>query len=199
MERFAFETEGRARVRAELGVGDDDLLVGGVGRRVAEKGITEFAQAARRLGGRAEFVWVGPEDDKPDALPPAIGGIRLLPSRADMPAVYSALDVFVLPSYREGFSRSAMEAAACGRPMVLSDIRGCREIGTDGVHLLLVAARDAGALAESIERLLDDSTLRAALGAAAATRAQTEFDQRRVAQTSIDTYRAIAARKGLAW
>jgi glycosyltransferase involved in cell wall biosynthesis len=113
----------------------------------------------------------------------------------DMPAVYSAADVFVLPSHREGFSRSAMEAAACGRPMVLSDIRGCREIGRDGEHLLLVPPRDPGALAAAIRRLLDDPALRARLGEAAERRAREEFDQHRVARISLETYDRVLARR----
>lgn len=198
LERFRFDAAGRASVRAELGVDDDDVLVGGVGRRVAEKGIGEYGEAARALGDRARFVWVGAPDEKPDAVR-EMAGIEFLPPRTDMPAVYSAFDVFVLPSYREGFSRSAMEAAACGRPMVLSNIRGCREIGSDGEHLLLVPPRDAGALTKAIERLLGEPDLRETLGSAAAARAHVEFDQRRVARASIETYRSVAASKGLTW
>jgi len=198
LERFRFDAPGRARVRTEFGVRDDDILVGGVGRRVAEKGIREFGESARDLSDRARFVWVGPPDDKPDAIR-SIASVELVAARTDMPAVYSAFDIFVLPSYREGFSRSAMEAAACGRPMVLSDIRGCRELGHDGEQLLLVPPRDAGALTKAIERLLDDANLRNELGTSAAARSGTHFDQRRVARASIDTYRAIAATKGLAW
>ena len=116
-----------------------------------------------------------------------------------MVAVYSALDVFVLPSHREGFSRSAMEAAACGCALVLTDIRGCREIGTDGEHLLLVPPRDPEALAAAICRLVDDTGLRDRLGRAAVERARRAFDQRAVAAMSIETYRRVALRKGLPW
>ena len=195
LERFRFHPEGRAAVRAELGVGLDQLLVGGVGRRVAEKGIRELAEAARALADTARFVWVGPDDG--ESLSPP--GLTFLGARSDMPAVYSALDLFVLPSYREGLSRSAMEAAACGRPMVLSDIRGCREIGEDGHHLLLVPAGDAGALTAAIERLLEDPALRDRLGRSAAERAATEFDQRRVAEASLETYELVARRRRLGW
>ncbi|MBA2279883.1 MAG: glycosyltransferase [Acidimicrobiia bacterium] len=197
LDRFRFDAAARRRVRAEWGVADNELVVGGVGRRVAEKGIVELGVAARALAGRARFVWVGPTDeDKPDALRDEVLGIELIGPRDDMPAVYSALDVFVLPSHREGFSRSGMEAAACGRPMVLSDIRGCRELGSDGHHLLLVPPVDPPALVGAIARLLDDAALRARLGAAAATRAQEAFDQRAVAAASLDTYRQVAARRG---
>lgn len=198
LARFRFDPEGRRAVRAELGVASDELLVGGVGRRVVEKGIAELAAAARSLEGQARFVWVGPPDGSSDwAARTDTQGLVFLGERTDMPAVYSALDVFALPSHREGFSRSAMEAAACGRAMVLSDIRGCREIGRHEQHLLLVPPRDLGALTEALARLLADPALRNRLGQAAHQRAQEAFDQRRVAQASIDTYRLVAARRGL--
>ena len=74
-----------------------------------------------------------------------------------MPALYYALDVFVLPSYREGFSRSAMEAAACETAMVLTDIRGCREIGEDGATCCWSRHGDATALTAAVQRLVDDA------------------------------------------
>lgn len=196
LSRFSPDPTARARVRAELGVGPGELLVAGVGRRVAEKGIREYAETARALAGRARFVWVGPDDpDKPDALAHAQAGVEFLGERRDMPAVYAALDVFVLPSYREGFSRSGMEAAASGLPLVLSDIRGCREVGRDGQEALLVPPGDASALASAVERLLGDAELRARLGAAARRRALGEFDQRAVAAASLATYEAVLRRK----
>lgn len=200
LARFGPDPAARSRVRAELGVGDDTVLVGGVGRRVAEKGIRELAAAARALGDGAAVVWVGPEDlDKPDALAADEQGLRFLGARHDMPAVYAALDVFALPSYREGFSRSAMEAAASGCALVLSDIRGCREIGEHGREVLLVAPGDAGALTGALERVVADAALRERLAAAAQRRARVSFDQRTVARTSLATYREVAARRRLGW
>ncbi|MFD8481645.1 glycosyltransferase [Kitasatospora sp. NPDC059673] len=190
----------RAELRKQLGVRDEELLVGGVGRRVAEKGIREYAEAARALAGKARFVWIGPDDpDKPDALRAAEAGLEFLGSRDDMPAVYAALDVFVLPSHREGFSRSGMEAAASGLPMVLSDIRGCREIGTHDQHLLLAPAADAAALTRALDRLLTEPHLRTRLATAARRRALEQFDQRTVARISLETYAAVARRRGLPW
>ena len=200
LDRFAPDPAGRARVRAELGLTDDEVLVGGVGRRVAEKGIAEYAATAKALAGKAKFVWVGPEDpDKPAADLAAEQVVQFLGLRADMPAVYAALDVFVLPSYREGFSRSAMEAAACGTAMVLSDIRGCREVGGHEREVLLAPAGDAAAVTAAVHRLVVDGALRAELAAAAQRRAREHFDQRRVAAASLQTYELVARRRGLAW
>jgi lipopolysaccharide/colanic/teichoic acid biosynthesis glycosyltransferase/glycosyltransferase involved in cell wall biosynthesis len=198
--RFAPDDEARGKLRAEFGVADDEVLVGGVGRRVAEKGIAEFAAAARVLGHRARFVWVGPDEpDKSDRLRALEDGVEFLGARHDMPAVYNALDVFALPSYREGLSRSAMEAAACGCAVVVTDIRGCREIGEPGREVLRVPPRDATALSAAIERLLDEPRLRARLAESARSRASQAFDQRRVAEASIATYHAVARRKRLPW
>ncbi|WP_035910970.1 glycosyltransferase family 4 protein [Knoellia sinensis] len=196
LTRFQPDPVGRARVRSELGVGEHELLVGGVGRRVQEKGIFEFVEMASNLAGRAKFVWVGPNDGEqtPTDAPVVFPG-----ERADMPAVYSAFDVFVLPSYREGFSRAGMEAAACGLPMVLSDIRGCREVGTHGEHLLLVRPADPDALTEAVRTLLEDQPLRERLGTSARTRALQHFDQREVAATSLRIYETVAEEKGMTW
>ncbi len=204
LHRFRPSVNSRIRVRAELGIDDDVVLVGGVGRLVAEKGIREFLEMADRLGStygdRVMCCWVGPDDpDKPDAVASAGDRVRFLGERHDMPAIYSALDVFVLPSYREGFSRSAMEAAACRLAMVLSDIRGCREIGEHETHLLLAPPRDAAALTAQVERLVTDAGLRFRLAAAVERRAHAEFDQRRVAARSIATYADVARRRGLGW
>ena len=195
--RFRFDPTGRARLRKEWGVVDDEVLVGGVGRRVSEKGILELATAAAAIGPLARFVWVGPDDDdKVDRVDVEdVRPIELVGEHVDMAAVYSAFDVFVLPSHREGFSRSGMEAAACGRPMILTDIRGCREIGVHGEHLLLVPPRDPSALETAIRTLIDDPTFRERIATAAQRRAERAFDQRAVAARSLATYERILSRR----
>ncbi|CCH72299.1 hypothetical protein BN11_1520012 [Nostocoides australiense Ben110] len=195
LEHFHPDPGGRERLRTAWGVGPDELVVGTVGRRVLEKGDTEFSAAARALGHRARFVWVGPEDDTAGPPPRRDPAVRYAGEHTDMPAVYSAFDVFVLASYREGFSRAAMEAAACGCAMVLTDIRGCREIGTDGEHVLFVPPVDSPALIRALTRVLDDPGLRITLGAAARERAMSTFDQRGVAAVSLETYRAVLVRR----
>ena len=142
---------GIARARRSLGVGPSSVVVGTVGRLVWQKGFRElFAAAARLRDLRPEVVVVvvGPEDaDKGDALGPsdlaeasALGNVVFTGHRDDVEDLYAGFDVFVLPSYREGFPRSAMEAAASGLPVVATDIRGCREVVEHGVNGLLRAA-----------------------------------------------------------
>jgi glycosyltransferase involved in cell wall biosynthesis len=202
--RFVHSATSRERVRRDLGLAEDAILVGAVGRLVAEKGIREFILAAERLhrthGDRVAFVWVGPDDPgKRDAWVGEDRIVHFLGERSDMPAIYSALDIFVLPSYREGFSRSAMEAASCRTAMVLSDIRGCREIGTHEEEVLLVPPRAVAPLVDAIGRLVDSPDLRRSLATAAELRARSEFDQRRIAVRSLETYAEVAARRGLDW
>jgi glycosyltransferase involved in cell wall biosynthesis len=195
---FQFDPVGRERARDELGAEPHDVLVGAVGRRVAEKGIFEFAEAARQLEEEAKFVLVGPQDpDKRDAVECALSGVTFLGECLDMSAVYSAVDVFVLPSYREGLPRSAMEAAACGRAIVLTDIRCSREIGQPGKETIFVPARQPSALTEAIRGLVADPSRR--MGRAPAARGQRCFDQRSVAMTSFAVCRAVMSGKGLLW
>jgi glycosyltransferase involved in cell wall biosynthesis len=203
-DRARFPETHRAATRRALGIADDQVVVGCVGRLVAEKGFRELFDAARALGDRFAFVVIGADDpDKRDALDgPALedarrNGVRLLGHRDDVDALYPAMDVFALASYREGYPRAAMEAAAMGLPVVATDIRGCREVVDDGVNGLLVPVRDARALEHAIRRLGEDETLRRSMGDAGARIARERFDERRCVEIVMSTYRAVAARKHL--
>jgi glycosyltransferase involved in cell wall biosynthesis len=188
----------RQAVRAELGVGEDQVVVGAVGRLVWEKGYAELLTAARNLlGCRSDvtFVVAGPFDaDKGDPLTPAdvaaadAAGVRFLGHRNDPERLYAAFDIYVLASHREGFPRSAMEAAASGLPIIATDIRGCREVVDHERTGLLVPARDAGALECAIDRLVSDAADRRRLGDAAEAKARLEFDQRRVITRTLEVY-----------
>jgi glycosyltransferase involved in cell wall biosynthesis len=194
----------RVAVRAELGAGPDNVVVGMVGRLVAEKGVLELLTAAQLLDDRYVVVVIGPDDPaKPDALDPdtvraaEASGVRFLGLREDVDRLYGAMDLFVLPSWREGFPRAAMEAAASGLPVIVTDVRGCRQVVDHEVTGLLVPSRDPDALAKAIHTLGDDPAQRVAYGAAGAAKAEREFDERRVVRTVLDTYASIAERKGL--
>ncbi len=207
LTRFTPALAGEERIRklrAEMGIGEDELVVGTVGRMVREKGYEELFQVARVVRDRvpnARFLVIGQSDpDKPDAITAAeIEAVRdaavFTGWREDIPELMALMDVFVLPSWREGMPRSAIEAAASGLPLVMTDIRGCREVIDDGHEGLLVPVRDPAALTEAILRLLHDPAMRARMGAAARVRAEREFDERRVARTVVyGTERLVAAR-----
>jgi glycosyltransferase involved in cell wall biosynthesis len=198
-----FSASERSTLRAELGVDDDTVLVGAVGRLVAEKGYPELFDAMARLPDRFRLVVVGGVDpEKPDSLSSSAvesarsRGVQLLGHRDDVDRLYAAMDVFVLASHREGFPRAAMEASAMGLPVVATDVRGCREIVEPGATGTLVPVGDPAALAAALLPLGNPAT-RATLGRAARARATTHFDERRVVGTVLETYREVAERKGV--
>jgi glycosyltransferase involved in cell wall biosynthesis len=193
-----------AAVRAELGFGPDDIVCGAVGRLVWEKGYRHVFEAAARLRREIphlKFVIVGPTADR-DAVPrdeldrvAALGNVQFLGVRDDVERLYAAMDLYVLATFREGFPRSAMEAAAMGLPLVLTDIRGCRQVVDDGVNGVLVPARDSRALADAIAALARDPSLRRRMGDASSEKAKREFDQQRVIDITLEVYgRLLAAR-----
>ena len=199
LDRFRPQPEAvRKKVRAELQVGEDQVLVGAVGRLVWEKGYAELFAAARRILDRRSYVAVvvaGAFDhDKGDPLSSSdveaaqAAGVRFLGHRDDPERLYAAFDIYVLASHREGFPRSAMEAAASGLPIVATDIRGCREVVDHDRTGLLVPCRHPAALGAAIERLAADGALRHRFGEAAVDKAQAEFDQRRVIARTLDAY-----------
>ncbi|MEO8692711.1 MAG: sugar transferase [Acidimicrobiales bacterium] len=185
----------RESVRAELGIDDGHVVIGIVGRLVAEKGYPELFEAVRSLGPRAVLVVAGPDDpEKADSLDRTsvddarAAGVRFLGLRHDVERLYSAMDVFALPSHREGFPRAAMEAAAMGLPIVATDIRGCRQVVRHGDNGLLVPPRDPARLADALRQLADDAPLRHRMGVSSARRARAEFDERTIVATVFDTY-----------
>jgi len=196
----------RERVRAELRVDDDQIVVGIVARLVAEKGYPELFEAMARLDEqRFVLVCIGGDDpDKPDALPRRLidaaerKGVRFLGHRDDVDALYAGMDLFVLPSHREGFPRAAMEAAASGLPVIATDVRGCRQVVERDVTGLLVPVRDPAPLATAIDRLGRDDELRRQMAEHARTRAEHNFDERLVVEIVLETYARVAARKGIA-
>jgi glycosyltransferase involved in cell wall biosynthesis len=185
--------------RAELGLPEGAPVVGFVGRLVAEKGLLELFAAARLVRERVpdvHFLFVGPiEPDKADAVSPAAAeeyGIaqvcHFTGIRQDMPEMYALMDVFALPSHREGFPRAPMEASAMTVPCVVTDIRGCREAVEHGRNGLLVPLGDVEALAEAIVELLTDRDRAWLMGEEGRRLARERFDERFVFQKVLEEY-----------
>jgi glycosyltransferase involved in cell wall biosynthesis len=193
-------------VRAALGAGPDDVVVGAVGRLVREKGYQELLAAWPKVKAAypaARLVIIGPADpDKADSLPAKVidaaraDGVIFLGMRDDVVELYAAMELYVLASYREGFPRSAMEAAAMGLPVVATNIRGCREVVDDGVTGTLVPPRDPAALGHAISVLVGDREARSAMGAAGRQKAARDFDQQRVIDITLATYERLLSRPG---
>jgi glycosyltransferase involved in cell wall biosynthesis len=196
--------DARHQVREELGVGEQEVLVGAVGRLVREKGYLELFEAAHRvreLQPHVRFLVAGPHDpDKTDAVSRAEldraaerSGVHFLGMVERVERLYPALDLYVLASHREGFPRSAMEAATMGLPIVATDIRGSRQVVEHQRTGLLVPVRDAAALMNAVAALVVDGPRRLAMGAAAREKALEEFDVRRQTATTLTVYRALMA------
>ena len=192
----------RAEMRAEFGAGPEDVVCGVVGRLVWEKGYREVFAAAeqlRTLAPGVKVVVVGPvEGAKGDAVDAEsmaraerAGGITFLGMRDDVDDLYAAMDLYVLASHREGFPRSAMEAAAMRLPVVVTDIRGCRQVVEHGTTGLLVPVRDADAMARAVVAVASDAGLRAEMGAAARRKAEREFDDQRVIDITLGVYEEL--------
>jgi glycosyltransferase involved in cell wall biosynthesis len=173
-------------------------------RLLWDKGLAEFIEAARALRGQGRsirFLLAGmPDAGNPASVAEAQvrawvdeGLVEWLGHVDDMPALLGAVDLVVLPSYREGLPKTLIEAAACGRALVTTDVPGCREVVTDGVDGLRVPARDAPALAAAIARLQDDPALAERLGAQARLKALAEFDERSVIYRTKAVYDEIVA------
>jgi len=192
--------------RRELGLQEGQPVVGFVGRLVEEKGILELLEAAKKVieyVPEARFLIVGPiDDEKADALTPAIASEYGLAHacvftgmRNDMPDLYAMMDVFVLPSHREGFPRSPMEASAMGVPCVVTDIRGCRETVEHGRNGWLVTVGDVPQLADAISVLLTNQELKTHMGRQARNKALDEFDEQVVFQRILQEYARLVSDK----
>jgi glycosyltransferase involved in cell wall biosynthesis len=173
-------------------------------RLLRDKGIVEFVEAARilkRQGSPARFVLVG---DAPRENPSSIdrdvleawrteGVVEFWGFRSDMPEVYRQSHIVVLPSYREGFPKVLIEAAACGRAVVTTDVPGCRDAIRADQTGRLVPVRDSTALADAMRGLIDDRQLRLRMGIAGRALAERAFSVDEVTRRHLDIYRGLSA------
>lgn len=204
MPRFdptAISDDRRRQLRAELGFTDATVVIGMVARLVAEKGYLEAFEAVRLLKPRlpeARFLFIGGFEDKPDAISKdalrerGIDDVaRFLGHRDDVELLYPVMDIFMLPSHREGLPRSVMEAAAMGKPCIVTDVRGCRQTVEHEVNGLIVPPRDPEALAAAIERLVRSPDERRRMGEASRAKAHREFDETTIIDAIIAAYRRL--------
>jgi glycosyltransferase involved in cell wall biosynthesis len=199
-----FEAPRSPEIRAALGAGESDTLVGTVGRIHPRKDLDTFVRAAAVAAqGRphARFVVVGAAEGASEAAylrelrttAARLGlGERLLfaGARRDMPATFKAMDVFVLASRHEGFGRVVAEAMAAGIPSVVSREGALPELVTDGKHGLCATPTDADDFGAKIGRLIDDSGIRSTFGGAARERSRA-FDGVACAERVLATYRTL--------
>lgn len=172
-------------------------------RMLMDKGVGEFIEAARLINHKspqARFVLVGkPDEENPASIPRSRlvnwereGVVEWWGHRKDMPKVYALANIVCLPSYREGLPKALVEAAACGRAIVTTDVPGCNDVVRNGVNGLLVPSRDPDKLAEAILMLIQNPSLRGKMGKIGRQRAISYFSESCISDKIIRFYFAIA-------
>jgi glycosyltransferase involved in cell wall biosynthesis len=175
------------------------FTVGYVGRLLDDKGVRTLVRAHELLAQRGiaiNTLLAGePDPSNPASIPDHVlanwrrlPNVQLLGHVRDIRSVWTQADVAVLPSRREGLPKSLLEAAASGRPLIATDVPGCREIARNGVNALLVPWDNPEAIAEAIERLMNNRDLRAQFGAAGRQIVVSEYSSRRIASDTAALY-----------
>lgn len=178
------------------------LVVVMAARLLKDKGVFEFVEAARLLSKRGLSVEMrllgSPDSGNPTSVTQqeldqwaAEGLVDLLGYRKDIAVQYGAANIVCLPSYREGLPKSLVEAAACGRAVVTTDVPGCRDAITPDVTGLLVPVKDAVALAGAIQTLIEDAELRNNMGQAGRALAEEAFAIEIIVEQHMDIYREL--------
>ena len=180
-----------------------------IGRALRDKGIGEYVEAARKLRKRmpdVRFQLLGNTDPgNPTSVSQSVlqswvdeGLIEHLGEQSDVRSAIGRATAVVLPSYREGMSRALLEAAAMGKPLVGTDVAGCRELIHEGVTGALCRPRDASSLADAMERIArtPPSDL-ARLGKAARALVECEFSEDVVVRAYLDALDRVGAQLSL--
>jgi len=189
---------GRA-VRELLGIPSNAFVIGFIGRQVREKGIIELLEAAELLSRTHLQLWVllvgerlssdyavGVEKEYEKAKGALGERLVALGLRNDTPELLAAMDLFCLPSWREGMPRTIIEAMMMAKPVVATNIRGSREEVVHEVTGLLVPARSRDALAEAIQRFVDRPAWGIELGVAGRVRALSLYDEKKIVSMQLD-------------
>jgi glycosyltransferase involved in cell wall biosynthesis len=153
----------------------------------------------KQKGVPFKAVLVGePDPENPSSIPEhqllawqSEGIVEWWGQQSDIPAVWAQSHIAVLPSYREGLPRTLLEAAACARPIIATDVPGCREIVQHEYNGLLVPVKDPTALARAIGRLITDQDLRHTMGRKGRELVQCEFAESIVVHKALDLYRSM--------
>jgi glycosyltransferase involved in cell wall biosynthesis len=187
-----------AAVRAELGIAPEAVVFGFIGRMNRDKGIIELTEAWRTIDD-AELLLVGDYEDRDRPPTDVVDFIARCPRvhhvgyQSDVVPYYAAMDVLVLPTYREGLPGVLLEGAAMGLPIIATNATGCRDAMEPDLTGLQIPIGDAPKLAAAVRLLTRDRDMRKRMGAAGRAWVTERFDQRRVWDAYIQTYRALVA------
>ncbi len=195
----------RMAARRASGIPAEDLVVGYVGRIARDKGLSELAEAWNGIKERfpkAHLLIVGPFDEC-DPLPISVESklragpqVHLVGYTSDVARFYAAMDIFVLPSYREGFANCLLEAAAMELPIVATAVPGCIDFVDDGITGTLVPPKDPRALRETVLSYLFDPDLRRRHGKAARERVLRDFAREPIWEAAYREYLRLLSERG---
>jgi len=172
-----------------------------IARVIKDKGVEEYIKAAEILKNKAEFLYVGEVDKgNKNAFLPDWKNVKYLGFRSDIKELIEKADIVVLPSYYgEGVPRTLIEAASMGKPIVTTNNRGCKEVVDNGVNGFLVPVKDYKSLAEKIEILIDNPTLREKFGKNSRIKAVKEFDIKIIVDKYLKIYGEIISMENGKW
>jgi glycosyltransferase involved in cell wall biosynthesis len=195
----------RSAYRKKIGCDQRHLVIGFVGSVRRDKGCNELISACRSFFSNmplARLLFVGDknfyatiDNDLRDWIESS-GQVIYVPQNNQIPKYIACMDVFALPSYREGFGLVIIEAEAMGVPVVASNVPGPIDAVRHGETGLVVPVKDAVALAEALEILLNDSSKRATYGAAAAAFVRDNFEQKEFLQRVLADKELLLAERG---
>lgn len=196
--------------RESLGISRDAFVVGMIGRQVKEKGVADYLAAAKIVAAKNPQAWfllvgerlasdhAGGVEAELAAARVALGERLVAPgSRSDIPELLAAMDLFCLPSWREGMPRTIIEAMMMGKPVLATDIRGAREEVVTEQTGLLVPTRSPQALAAAMERFIGDREWAGRLGNAGRQRALLLYDEKEVVARQLERIALAARQRGL--
>ena len=193
-ERFNLAACDRQATRQALEIPDEAPVFLFVGRQVKEKGLQELMEAFELLPKQAHMMIVGGEvaGDRDSIRLESKERLHILGQREDIPQLLSAADVFVLPSYREGLPRSIIEAMAMGKPVIATNIRGCREEVVHEQTGLLCNVEDAKDLADKMKMFIEEPSLIQTYGEAGLERFLDIYDEEKVLDRQLAIYKMYA-------
>ena len=194
--RFRYDARVRHAIREALGIAQDAKVILFVGRLNRDKGMLDLAAAFNTIAGRhrdAVLLLVGAEEEVSfgqiqEICCAAADRLRYVSFTSEPEQYMTVADVFCLPSYREGFGMTIIEAAACGVPAVATRIYGITDAVDENITGLLFPAGDVDALTLALTRLITEHELREQMGYAARERAITLFSSRKITLEMLAMY-----------
>jgi glycosyltransferase involved in cell wall biosynthesis len=189
------------KIKEKLKISNDNIVFCFIGRLVKDKGINELIKAFQLLylqNPLVRLILVGPFEDELDPLYPETievihnhHGIHFEGFHDDVRPYLSICDVFVFPSYREGFPNVVMQAGAMGKPCIVTDINGCNEIIIEGINGLIIPPKNSNAILEAMQKMISQPEQRLRMENMARQMIVSRYDQKEVWKAILNEYQEL--------